>query len=164
MLKDLNGNIKFENVEFSYPARPTIKVLNKTSFSIGAGQTVAFVGASGCGKSTFIQLLQRFYDPTSGRVTVDGINVRDFNIRWWRSQIGVVNQEPVLFATTIAENIRMGRPGVTQEEIDLAAKNANAYDFIMDLPQVSLFQMEICANQILVFTKFVLCGQRLRPF
>ncbi len=149
----LVGSIVFDNVEFSYPARETTQVLKNLSFEVKYGQTVAFVGASGCGKSTCIQLLQRFYDPSSGRITVDGVNVRDFNVRWWRSQIGVVNQEPVLFATTIAENIRMGKPEATQEEIDVAAKNANAYDFIMALPQVKFERSEYerpCVGQTIV--------------
>jgi ABC-type multidrug transport system fused ATPase/permease subunit len=131
------GHIQFDQVEFSYPARESAQILKKLSLNVASGQTVAFVGSSGCGKSTCIQLIQRFYDPTNGQITVDGVDVRKFNIRWWRSQIGVVNQEPVLFATTIAENIRMGRSDVSQEEIETATKNANVYEFIMSLPQVS---------------------------
>ena len=100
------------------------------------GQTVALVGSSGCGKSTVVQLLQRFYDPLEGVVLIDGNNVRDLNIKWLRRNIGVVSQEPVLFGTTIAENIRYGRDGVTQAEIEDAARNANAHDFISKLPLV----------------------------
>ncbi len=106
------------------------------SLKIKAGQTVALVGSSGCGKSTCIQLLQRFYDPLNGSISLDGIDLKQLNLKWLRTQIGVVNQEPILFATSIADNIRMGRDDVTQEEIELAAKNANAHDFIMTLPNV----------------------------
>nr|KAG5689387.1 hypothetical protein BaRGS_017671 [Batillaria attramentaria] len=110
-------------------------VLNGLSLTVNPGQHVALVGASGCGKSTAIQLLQRFYDPEQGQVTVDGHDVRDLNLKWLRDQIGVVSQEPVLFAATIAENIRYGRDGVTQSEIETAAKEANAHDFVVQLPQ-----------------------------
>ena len=100
------------------------------------GQTVALVGPSGCGKSTVVQLLQRFYDPLSGTVAIDGIDIRELNIKWLRRNIGIVSQEPNLFATTIAENISYGRDGVTQEEIEKAAREANVHDFISKLPQV----------------------------
>ncbi|KAF5885785.1 multidrug resistance protein 1-like isoform X1, partial [Clarias magur] len=102
---------------------------------VKAGETTAFVGPSGSGKSTAVQLIQRFYDPQKGKVTLDGHDLRSLNIQWLRSLIGIVEQEPVLFATTIAENIRYGRPGVSMEEIIEASKEANAYNFIMDLPQ-----------------------------
>ena len=102
------------------------------------GQSAALVGSSGCGKSTTVQLLQRFYDPLDGQVCVDGRDVTTLNIRWLRDHIGVVSQEPVLFATTIEENIRYGRDGVTLQEIEEAAKMANAYNFIQNLPQVNL--------------------------
>lgn len=128
--------MEFVNVDFNYPARDEIKILNKLSLKIKPGQTVALVGSSGCGKSTCIQLIQRFYDPLSGSVRIDGRDVRDLNISWLRTHLGVVNQEPVLFATSIIENIRFGRDGVTNEEIIKAAKAANAHNFIMDLPQV----------------------------
>ncbi|XP_034084197.1 ATP-binding cassette, sub-family B (MDR/TAP), member 4 isoform X1 [Gymnodraco acuticeps] len=130
----IKGNIEFKNIRFSYPSRPDIQVLNDLSLSVKSGQTIALVGSSGCGKSTMIQLLQRFYDPQEGSVTIDGHDIRSLNIRYLREMIGVVSQEPVLFATTIAENIRMGRLDVTKQEIEQAAKEANAYDFIMSLP------------------------------
>ena len=98
------------------------------------GQTLALVGPSGCGKSTIIQLLQRFYDPGQGQILIDGKDMRNYNLKWLREQMGIVSQEPNLFATTIAENIRYGREGVTQEEVVTAAKAANAHDFIMSLP------------------------------
>ena len=102
------------------------------------GQTVALVGSSGCGKSTTVQLLQRFYDPDDGAILIDGTDIRLLNVQWLRQHIGVVSQEPVLFATSIAENIRFGRENVTQQEIDDACKEANAYDFIQNLPNVSV--------------------------
>ena len=100
------------------------------------GETVALVGASGCGKSTVVQLVQRFYDPLEGCVEVDGVDICQLNIKWLRNHIGVVSQEPVLFAKSIAENIRYGRDGITQQDIEKAAADANAHDFISELPQV----------------------------
>uniref|UniRef100_A0A3B4T8A9 ATP-binding cassette, sub-family B (MDR/TAP), member 4 n=1 Tax=Seriola dumerili TaxID=41447 RepID=A0A3B4T8A9_SERDU len=130
----IRGNIEFKNIHFSYPSRSDIKILNDMSLSVRSGQTIALVGSSGCGKSTTIQLLQRFYDPQEGSVCIDGHDIRSLNVRYLRDMIGVVSQEPILFATTIAENIRYGRPNVTQQEIEQAAREANAYDFIMTLP------------------------------
>ncbi|XP_025949621.2 bile salt export pump isoform X3 [Dromaius novaehollandiae] len=137
-LDKVRGEIEFHNVTFYYPSRPEVKILENLTMVIKAGETTAFVGASGAGKSTTIQLIQRFYDPSDGMITLDGHDIRSLNIQWLRSQIGIVEQEPVLFATTIAENIRYGRDEATMEEIIKAAKEANAYDFIMDLPQAHL--------------------------
>ncbi|KAK9524101.1 hypothetical protein VZT92_017968 [Zoarces viviparus] len=134
-LDRVKGDVEFHNVTFHYPSRPEVKILDQLSVPVKSGQTTAFVGPSGAGKSTAIQLFQRFYDPKEGMVTLDGHDIRGLNIQWLRSLIGIVEQEPVLFATTIAENIRYGRPGVSMEDIIGAAKQANAYDFIMDLPQ-----------------------------
>uniref|UniRef100_A0A663MKM5 Bile salt export pump n=1 Tax=Athene cunicularia TaxID=194338 RepID=A0A663MKM5_ATHCN len=134
-LDKLRGEIEFHNVTFYYPSRPDVKILDNLNIVIKSGETTAFVGASGAGKSTVIQLIQRFYDPTDGMITVDGHDIRSLNIQWLRSQIGIVEQEPVLFATTIAENIRYGWDEATMEDIIKAAKQANAYNFIMDLPQ-----------------------------
>lgn len=129
------GDVAFENIEFVYPSRPDIKILNGLSLTVKSGQTVALVGESGCGKSTVVKLLQRFYDPSNGLVTVDGYDIRSLNLRWLRQHIGIVSQEPVLFDTTIAENIRYGKDGVTQDQIESACKMANAHDFIAKLPQ-----------------------------
>ncbi|NWS10523.1 ABCBB protein, partial [Pachyramphus minor] len=134
-LDKVRGEIEFHNVTFHYPSRPDIKILDNLNMVIKAGEMTAFVGASGAGKSTVIQLIQRFYDPTEGMITLDGHDIRSLNVQWLRSQIGIVEQEPVLFATTIAENIRYGRDEATMEDIIKAAKQANAYNFIMDLPQ-----------------------------
>ncbi|XP_056145780.1 bile salt export pump [Lampris incognitus] len=134
-LDQVKGDIEFHNVTFYYDSRPEVKVLDNVSLLIKSGQTTAFVGPSGSGKSTLIQLIQRFYNPNKGMVTLDGHDMRSLNVRWLRSLIGVVEQEPALFATTIAENIRYGQPGVATEDIIKASKEANAYNFIMDLPQ-----------------------------
>eukprot|EP00058_Branchiostoma_floridae_P023304 XP_002608794.1 hypothetical protein BRAFLDRAFT_89659 [Branchiostoma floridae] len=134
-LDNTQGNFEFKDIHFHYPARPEVKVLNGLNLQVRKGQTVALCGSSGCGKSTTVQLIQRFYDPTKGMVTLDGHDIRSLNIQWLRQNIGVVSQEPVLFATTIAENISYGRAGVTQEEIEKAAKEANAHDFIKRLPK-----------------------------
>ncbi|XP_062972497.1 bile salt export pump [Elgaria multicarinata webbii] len=133
-LDKVRGEIEFHNVTFYYPSRPEVKILDKLSMIIKSGETTAFVGSSGAGKSTTVQLIQRFYDPSEGMVTLDGHDIRSLNIQWLRSLIGIVEQEPVLFATTIAENIRYGQEGATMEDIIRAAKEANAYNFIMDLP------------------------------
>ena len=104
------------------------------NLKVEVGKTYALVGPSGCGKSTVVQLLQRFYDPNGGVVLVGGKDVRSLNVKWLRQHIGVVSQEPVLFDTTIAENILYGKEGATIEEMKDAAKNANAHDFISKLP------------------------------
>ncbi|XP_075140324.1 bile salt export pump-like [Leptodactylus fuscus] len=134
-LDNVKGVIEFHDVNFHYPSRPDVKILSNLNFCIKPGETTAFVGPSGSGKSTAVQLIQRFYDPSDGKVTLDGHDIRTLNIQWLRSMIGIVEQEPVLFATTIAENIRYGRDGVTMDDIITAAKEANAYNFIMDLPE-----------------------------
>uniref|UniRef100_A0A671WTA5 ATP-binding cassette, sub-family B (MDR/TAP), member 4 n=1 Tax=Sparus aurata TaxID=8175 RepID=A0A671WTA5_SPAAU len=130
----VKGDIEFKGIHFNYPSRPEVKILNNLTLNVKSGQTMALVGSSGCGKSTTVQLLQRFYDPHEGSICIDGHDIRTLNIRYLREMIGVVSQEPILFATTITENIKYGRPDVTQEEIIQATKEANAYDFIMNLP------------------------------
>uniref|UniRef100_A0A8D0BE78 Uncharacterized protein n=1 Tax=Salvator merianae TaxID=96440 RepID=A0A8D0BE78_SALMN len=130
----LQGEIEFRNIHFSYPSRLDSQVLRGLNLKIQPGKTIALVGASGCGKSTTIQLLQRFYDPAEGQITIDGHDIRTLNIKWMRENIGIVSQEPVLFATTIAGNIRYGREDITDAEIEQVAKEANAYDFISKLP------------------------------
>ncbi|XP_007644962.1 ATP-dependent translocase ABCB1 isoform X1 [Cricetulus griseus] len=131
---NIKGNLEFKNIHFSYPSRKDVQILKGLNLKVQSGQTVALVGNSGCGKSTTVQLLQRLYDPTEGVVSIDGQDIRTINVRYLREIIGVVSQEPVLFATTIAENIRYGRENVTMDEIEKAVKEANAYDFIMKLP------------------------------
>lgn len=129
------GDIEFLKVGFNYPSRPDIKILDKFSAVVKSGQTVALVGESGCGKSTVIKLVQRFYDAADGSITIDGTDIKDLNVDWLRKHVGVVSQEPVLFEGSIAENIRMGKDDATDKEIEDAAKNANAFTFINELPK-----------------------------
>ncbi|CAM4861220.1 unnamed protein product [Rotaria socialis] len=131
---DLAGDIRFSDVHFSYPSRSTVKILNGISFDIKRGQTIALVGSSGSGKSTCVQLLQRFYDSDAGSVFIDDQRVDEYNLKWLREHIGVVSQEPILFQATIRENILFGRDTATDAEIHEAAKMANAHNFIMELP------------------------------
>ncbi|XP_074122751.1 phosphatidylcholine translocator ABCB4 isoform X5 [Sminthopsis crassicaudata] len=131
----IKGNLEFRNVHFSYPSRADVKILKGINLKVNSGQTVALVGNSGCGKSTTVQLIQRLYDPLEGTINIDGQDIRTLNVRYLREIIGVVSQEPVLFATTIAENIRYGREDATMDEVKKAVKDANAYDFIMKLPE-----------------------------
>jgi ABC-type multidrug transport system fused ATPase/permease subunit len=135
---DLIGHIRFSNVSFSYPSRRDVPILTNLSFDVKCGQTVALVGSSGSGKSTCVQLLQRFYDLDSGSIFIDEQQINEYNLTWLRQHIGVVSQEPALFHTTIRKNILLGRNSATDEEIFEAAKMANAHDFIMALPDVSL--------------------------
>jgi ATP-binding cassette subfamily B (MDR/TAP) protein 1 len=130
-LDEVKGAIEVRDVVFAYPAAPDHNICNGYSLSIAAGQMVALCGPSGAGKSTLIALLERFYDPASGSVELDGVNIKDLNLRWLRSRIGLVGQEPVLFVGTVAENIAYGRPeGASQMEIEKAARAANAHTFI----------------------------------
>ena len=124
------GKIEVHEVVFAYPAAPSFYVCNGFSLSIPAGSWCALCGPSGSGKSTIIALLQRFYDPHSGNIMLDGVNLRELNLRWLRSQLGLVGQEPVLFRGNVAENIGYGLEGATREEIEEAARLANAHDFI----------------------------------
>ena len=134
-LDTVRGEITFEDVRFSYPVRPDIQVLKGLTFSAKPKQTVALVGESGCGKSTVVSLLERLYCPSSGSVKVDGVPIEELEIGWLRAQMGLVGQEPVLFAASIYENIRYGRLDATREEIEQAAKEANAHNFITSFPE-----------------------------
>jgi ATP-binding cassette subfamily B (MDR/TAP) protein 1 len=134
-IPDVKGLVRFEEIHFVYPARPNVQVLKGLTLEIPPGMSAALVGPSGCGKSTTIQLIQRFYDPDAGKVYLDGRDITTLNLSWLRKQIGVVSQEPVLFATSIEENIRFGNPDCTLEEIMSAAKEADAHNFINKLPE-----------------------------
>ncbi|XP_062848437.1 ATP-dependent translocase ABCB1-like [Trichomycterus rosablanca] len=131
------GDVEFRDVHFNYPTRPNVKILQGLNVSVAQGQTLALVGESGCGKSTSVQLLERFYNPASGQVFVDGVDTKQLNLAWLRAQMGLVSQEPILFDCTIAENIQYGDNSrvVGQEEIEQAARNANIHDFIVGLPE-----------------------------
>lgn len=132
-ITDVKGNIEFNNVSFKYE-KDTDTVLNNVSLSIRAGEYVALVGSSGAGKTTLCSLIPRFYDVTKGAVLLDGTDVRDITMKSLRNHVGVVLQDVYLFAGTVYENIRYGRPDATREEVITAAKNANAHEFIMSLP------------------------------
>jgi len=167
-LETVTGLVELKNVDFSYPSRPEVRILNDFSLNVPAGKTIALVGSSGSGKSTVVSLIERFYDPTSGKlsklefhcavqsltglfevltlrkkkkklcagqVLLDGHDIKTLKLRWLRQQIGLVSQEPALFATTIRENILLGRPDANQVEIEEAARVANAHSFIIKLPE-----------------------------
>lgn len=130
----LNGSVTFENVSFAYPSRPEVTVLNDLNFSVRAGETIALVGPSGAGKSTIISLLLRFYPVEAGRVLVDDRPIGEYGLAAFRTNLGVVPQEVILFGGTIFENIAFGKPGATHEEVISAAKQANALEFIETFP------------------------------
>ncbi|HOW41792.1 MAG TPA: ABC transporter transmembrane domain-containing protein [Bacteroidales bacterium] len=131
----IRGKITFENTGFSYPSRKEMTVLKDVSFTVEPGQEIALVGPSGAGKSTIASLLLRLYDPTSGRILLDGRNSRSFPLTSLRSQMAIVMQDVFLFGGTIRENIAYGKPGATEEEITDAAHRANAWNFIQNFPQ-----------------------------
>ncbi|WP_175423079.1 ABC transporter ATP-binding protein [Lysinibacillus fusiformis] len=132
-LRSATGEVRFDNVSFQYE-KEGVSILNNINFTINPGETVAFVGMSGGGKSTIISLIPRFYDATDGVVTIDGQDVRDVTLHSLRSQIGIVLQDNILFSDSVKENILMGKPDATDEQVIEAAKAANAHDFIMTLP------------------------------
>ncbi|CAL9138668.1 unnamed protein product [Musa acuminata var. zebrina] len=134
VLEDIKGDVELKDVRFSYPARPDQLIFNSFSLFVPSGTTMALVGESGSGKSTVISLVERFYDPQAGQVLIDGIDLKELRLKWVRERIGLVSQEPVLFTTTIRENIAYGKEGATAEEIQRAAKLANAAKFIDKMP------------------------------
>ncbi|XP_019743333.1 ATP-binding cassette sub-family B member 8, mitochondrial [Hippocampus comes] len=131
----LAGRVDFLNISFSYPTRPGHIILDRFNLTLPPSKTIAIVGESGGGKSTVAALLERFYDPTSGVVMLDGLDIRTLDLCWLRGQvIGFINQEPVLFGASIMENIRFGKPEATDAEVFEAAKQANAHRFITSFP------------------------------
>ncbi len=131
----VSGHIRFENVGFRYPTRPDVSALDGVDLDIRPGETVALVGPSGAGKTTIIQTILRFYDPQSGRILLDGTDLKDMARAEFRKHLALVPQDPVIFATSARENIRFGRPGATDAEVEAAAKAAAAHEFIMKLPE-----------------------------
>ncbi len=129
------GAVGFEAVRFQYPTRPEVSALDGVDFTVAPGETVALVGPSGAGKTTILQLLLRFYDPAEGRVTIDGIDLREMARADYRRAIALVPQDPVIFAASARENIRFGRPEASDAEVEAAAKAAAAHDFLTALPQ-----------------------------
>ncbi|XWS40814.1 hypothetical protein CRYUN_Cryun17cG0027800 [Craigia yunnanensis] len=135
ILDNVLGEVEFKEVEFAYPSRPESIIFKDFCLKIPAGKTVALVGSSGSGKSTVISLLQRFYDPLGGDILLDGVSINKLQLKWLRSQMGLVSQEPTLFATTIKENILFGKEDAGMEEVIEAATASNAHNFISQLPQ-----------------------------
>lgn len=148
-LSHVRGEIEFQDIYFSYPSRPESQVLQGLNLKIPAGKIVGLVGGSGSGKSTIISLIERFYDPVEGEILLDGHTIRRLQPKWLRSQMGLVNQEPVLFATSIRENILFGKEGASMEEITNAAKAANAHDFIVKLPDG--YETQVCYLSVFKF-------------
>jgi ABC-type multidrug transport system fused ATPase/permease subunit len=130
-----HGKIELQQINFSYPSRENFEVLKDISFTANAGDTIALVGSSGSGKSTIANLILRFYNPIKGQILFDGQNINEIDLTLLRQQIAYVPQEVILFAGTIAENIAYGKVGATQQEIEEAAKKANAFDFINTFPE-----------------------------
>jgi ATP-binding cassette subfamily B (MDR/TAP) protein 1 len=131
---EIHGNIELRGVKFHYPTRVEVSVLKGLDLKVTPGTVTALVGHSGCGKSSIIGLLERFYDINEGEITIDGIPIKDYNVAYLRQNIALVGQEPVLFNGSIAENIRLGKPEATMEEVEEAAKSANAHNFICQFP------------------------------
>lgn len=134
-LEKIKGSISFSNVQFSYPTRSEVKVLDCFNLDVQPGETVAIVGSSGSGKSTVVSLLERFYDAQVGSVKIDGKDIKNLNVRDLRKHLAIVSQEPVLFDTTIAENIAYGKPDATVDEIETAANSANIHNFVVTQPK-----------------------------
>jgi ATP-binding cassette subfamily B protein len=134
-LPKVDGRVEFDGVSFAYPVRPEVQVLDNVNLRLEPGRVVALVGPSGAGKSTIAAMLLRLYDPGEGSIRLDGRDLRSLDARWLRTQIGTVAQEPVLFSTEVAANIRYGRPEAPDEEVEAAARAANAHDFISELPE-----------------------------
>jgi ABC-type multidrug transport system fused ATPase/permease subunit len=166
-LPEIAGRVSFEDVSFAY-REDTAEVLHNISFSVEAGQTVALVGHTGAGKSTIVKLLARFYDPTAGRITIDGHDLRDVTMQSLRRQLGIVPQEAFLFAGTVRDNIAFGRPQATLEQVQAAAVAVGADQFIEQLPDGYDTEIEergarlsIGQRQLVAFARALLADPRL---
>jgi ABC-type multidrug transport system fused ATPase/permease subunit len=127
------GEIQIKDVRFNYPTKKDVEILKGVTIDIQKNKVIALVGQSGCGKSSLISLIERFYDPNEGSVCYDGVNIKELNPKWYHRQVAIVAQEPVLFSGTIKENIIYGYEDIAkQDDLDRACKMANAYDFIHD--------------------------------
>ncbi|KAF6157538.1 hypothetical protein GIB67_004476 [Kingdonia uniflora] len=151
-MKIVRGELEFKDIDFAYPSRPESIVLKKFSLRVIPSQTVGLVGGSGSGKSTVVSLLERFYDPLGGKVLLDSTDIKTLQLKWLRCQIGLVSQEPILFATSIKENILFGKEGASMDEVINASKAANAHKFIVQLPdgydtQVGQFGVQMSGGQ-----------------
>ena len=135
LTQPIRGELAFKDLNFNYPSRPDIPALDDLNMTVNAGETVALVGPSGAGKSTVFQMVLRFFDPVSGAVLFDGVDIKEINREVFRQQMAYVPQDPVIFATSAMENIRFGRPNATDEEVVEAAKAAAAHDFLSKLPE-----------------------------
>ncbi|CAD6199817.1 unnamed protein product [Caenorhabditis auriculariae] len=137
VIRNIFGSIRFDNIRFRYPTRKEVEVLRGVSLHVRCGESIALVGASGCGKSTLASLLMRFYDldKEGGEITIDGVRIDELNVHHLRSIVGIVSQEPLLFADTVENNIRLGEPGISEDELQDCCRTANAHDFIQQLPQ-----------------------------
>jgi ATP-binding cassette subfamily B protein len=133
-LKEIEGKVAFENVCFSYSGDCQEPVLNNVNFVANPGETVAILGATGSGKTTLVNLIPRFYDATKGRVTIDGLDVRELTLQSIREKIAISLQEPILFSGTVKENIAYGKPDASPQEIETAAKTSQSLEFIESLP------------------------------
>ena len=138
LIEEFHGECHFDKIDFCYPTRPTVPILTGLNLDVSRGETVALVGASGGGKSTVVQLLERFYDPKSGVVKLEGTPLAELKLPWARANMSLVSQEPILFDRTIGQNIAYGTAGTSgepnQQEIERCAKEANAHNFISQLP------------------------------
>ena len=144
------GRLVLRDICFSYPTRPDAPVITGLNLELRPGTVTALVGGSGNGKSTIAWLLQRFYDPTEGAISLDGRDIRSVELTWLRDQMAIVSQEPMLFHGTVADNIRYGRPGASDDEVEAAAREANAEEFVLKLPQgyrTTVSQVGLSAGQ-----------------
>lgn len=132
-INKINGKIEYKNIKFHYPSRPKQNILNNFNCIINSGETIGIVGKSGCGKSTILQLLQKFYNINEGELLIDDKNIIDYNTKDFRKKIGIVNQEPILYSGTIKDNIRYGNLECNDEDIYKASRDANAHEFIIKL-------------------------------